>query len=555
MRTHLLPLFGFALLPLGGAAAETQPAGAAAITPAEILRHVRVLASDEFEGRGPGTVGEDKTVAYLIAELTRLGLQPGNPDGTFVQNVPVTGFTATPAMSYATGDQRMELTPVTDFVASSHRLQAEVAVKDSEIVFVGYGIVAPEYGWDDYQDADVRGKTILMLIGDPPIPDPANPAKLDASMFRGKAMTYYGRWTYKYEIAALKGAAAAIIVHETGPASYPWGVVTGSWGGESCSLLSAQRNADLVSVESWITLDRAVELAKAAGRDFNALKQAALRRDFRPIPLGARADITIKNRLRDMTTHNVVARIDGTDPQLKNELVIYSAHWDHLGRDPRRAGDQIFHGARDNASAVGGLLAIARAYRTLPEAPKRSVLFLFPTLEEKGLLGARYYASHPLYPLARTVAVINKDGLNPYGPTRDVSLTGDDNSTLVDLLRTHAAAQGRRVAADPKPEHGSYYRSDHFEFAQAGVPALDTGSGIDFIGRPAGWGLQRLDEYIANDYHKPSDNLKPDFTFEGGALDAQLLFAIGLDVANAATRPAWKPGSEFKARRDAMLNP
>jgi Zn-dependent M28 family amino/carboxypeptidase len=537
------------------AAADTSPAGAAAITPEEILRHVRVLASDEFEGRGPGTAGEDKTVAYLIAELKRLGLQPGNPDGTYVQDVPVTGFTATPALAFAVGDRKIELAPVSDFVAGSHRLQTEVTVQDSEVVFVGYGIVAPEYGWDDYKDVDVRGKTILMLIGDPPIPDPADPAKLDASMFRGKAMTYYGRWTYKYEIAALKGAAAAIIVHETGPASYPWGVVTGSWGGESCSLVSAQGNADLVSVESWITLDRATELANAAGCDFTALKQAALRRDFHPIPLGARADITIKNRLRDITTRNVVARIDGTDPQLKNELVIYSAHWDHLGRDPRRAGDQIFHGARDNASAVGGLLAIARAYRALPAAPKRSILFLFTTLEEKGLLGARYYASHPLYPLARTLAVINKDGLNPYGPTRDVTLTGDDNSTLVDLLRSHAAAQGRHVAADPKPEHGSYYRSDHFEFAKAGIPALDTGTGIDFVGRPVGWGLQRLDEFIAHDYHKPSDNLKADFTFAGGALDAQLLFAIGLDVANAATRPEWKPGSEFKARRDAMLNP
>jgi len=554
MRPRLFPLLGFALLPLGAAAA-TGPAAADIITPEEIFRHVRVLASDEFEGRGPGTVGEDRTVAYLIDQLKQLGLEPGNPDGTYVQNVPVTGFAATPAMSFTAGDRRMELTPVTDFVASSHRLQTEVSVKESEVVFVGYGVVAPEYGWNDYKDVDVRGKTILMLIGDPPVPDPKDPTKLDESMFRGKAMTYYGRWTYKYEIAAAKGAAAAIIVHETGPAAYPWGVVTGSWGGESCSLVSAQGNADLVSIEAWITRERAEALAQAAGRDFAALKQAALRRDFRPVPLGVRAAITVANRRRDITTRNVVGRIPGADPRLREEVLIYSAHWDHLGRDPRRAGDQIFHGARDNASAVGGLLAIARAYRALPQPPRRSLLFLFTSLEEKGLLGARYYVLHPLYPLARTVAVINKDGLNPYGPTRDVALTGDDNSTLVDLLREQAAAQGRRVVPDPKPENGSYYRSDHFEFAQAGVPALDTGSGIDFVGQPAGWGLQRLDDFIAHDYHKPSDTIKPDWTFVGGVQDAQLLFAVGLAAANADSRPEWKPGSEFKARRDALLPP
>jgi len=544
MRLRILLVIGWA--GLAGAilaAPQTGAAGAAAITPEGIFRHVRVLASDEFEGRAPGTAGEEKTVAYLTAELQKIGLQPGNPDGSFVQQVPSVGFTATPMLAFSVGGQRSELTAGTDFVAASHRLEPDVAVRDSAVVFVGYGIVAPEYGWDDYKDVDVRGKTILMLIGDPPIPDPADPTRLDPAMFKGRAMTYYGRWTYKFEIAARKGAAAAIIVHETQPAAYPWSVVQASWTGESFSLVDAQRNAGLVAVESWITREQAVALTQRAGRDFDGLKAAALRRDFRPVPLGARADLSVHSQLREVTTRNVLGRLPGADPKLRDEVLIYSAHWDHLGRDPRRQGDPICHGARDNASGVGAMLEIARAFQTSPERPRRSVLFLFPTLEEKGLLGARYYAGHPLWPLAGTVAVLNKDVLNPDGPTRDISFTGEDDSTLVDRLRQYAAAQGRRVTPDPKPENGSAYRSDHFGFIKVGIPALDLGYGLDFVGRPEGWGLQRLLDYIAHDYHKPGDNVKPDWTFEGGAQDAQLLFAIGLDVANREGRPAWKAGS------------
>jgi len=363
---------------------------------------------------------------------------------------------------------------------------------------------------------------------------------LDPAVFKGRAMTYYGRWTYKYEIAAQKGAAAAILVHETQPAAYPWSVVQASWAGESFALVDAQRNADLVAVESWITRDQAVRLAAETGHDFDQLKTAALRRNFRPVALGARADLAVKNQLREVATRNVAARLPGSDPKVRDEILVYSAHWDHLGRDPKRQGDQICHGARDNASAVGGMLEIARAFVTGAERPRRSIVFLFTTLEEKGLLGARYYAQHPLYPLAHTLAVLNKDVLNPDGPTRDISFTGEDDSTLVDLLHRHAAAQGRRVVGDPKPENGSAFRSDHFEFVKVGVPALDLGSGIDFVDRPEGWGMARLQDYIAHDYHQPGDNVKPDWTFEGGAQDARLLFAIGTEVANGDTRPQWK---------------
>ncbi|HKB89947.1 MAG TPA: M28 family peptidase [Opitutaceae bacterium] len=524
-----------------------------AITPDEIFRHVKVLASDEFEGRGPATQGEEKTVAYLTEQLKKIGLQPGNPDGTYVQEVPIVGFTPDPTASFTVAEKKIELNFPNDYVASTHQVKKELNIKDSEVVFVGYGVVAPEYGWDDYKGVDVRGKTILMLINDPAIPDPKDPTKLDDSMFRGKAMTYYGRWTYKYEIAATKGAAAVIIVHETGPAAYPYAVVLNSWAHETFDIASNDGNAGLVPVQGWITLDKALELTKTSGHDFWALKKAALKKDFRPISLGAKANFEVKTTLRNSVSHNVIAKLEGSDPKLKNEYVLFSAHWDHLGRDLNKTGDQIYNGAADNASGTAGLLAIAKAYASMPTKPKRTLIFFFPTLEEKGLLGAKYYAEHPLYPLEKTLANINKDGLNPLGPTTDFTLIGEDNSTLVDILKTELTARGRVLKADPKPENGSYYRSDHFEFAKVGLPALDTGGGVDFVGKPEGWGLKRIDEYIANDYHKVTDEIKPDWNFEGGAQDAQILFAVGYDVANADTWPTWKPISEFKAKRDAMM--
>jgi Zn-dependent M28 family amino/carboxypeptidase len=363
-------------------------------------------------------------------------------------------------------------------------------------------------------------------------------------------MTYYGRWTYKYEIAAEKGAAGAIIVHETGPAGYPWAVVQGSNSRENFDLQSPDKNMKRIAVEGWMTLDRAKELFSAAGHDFEKLKQSALSREFKPVPLGAKANFSFRNTMRDVASQNVVAKVDGSDPKLKDEFVIYTAHWDHLGRDTTRQGDQIFNGAADNASGTSALLELGEAFAQSKTPPKRTVLFLAVTAEEKGLLGAKYYARQPLYPLARTVANINMDNLNPWGRTRDVNVVGYGQTTLEDLLREAASTQGRALTPDNEPEKGFYYRSDHFEFAKVGVPGLYTHSGKDFIGKPAGFGRQKLDEYIANDYHKVSDEIKPGWDLSGMAEDVRLFFEVGLRVANEARFPEWKQGSEFRKLRE-----
>jgi Zn-dependent M28 family amino/carboxypeptidase len=524
-----------------------------AITANDILTHTKVLSSDEYEGRGPGTPGEELTVKYLTEQFQKLGLKPGNPDGTFVQKVPLVGFTGQSTASFTAGGKTINLNFPQDYVAVSRRFVPESKVENSDIVFVGYGVVAPEYGWDDYKGLDVRGKTIVMLINDPAVPDPNDATKLDEKMFKGKAMTYYGRWTYKYEIAAEKGAAAAIIVHETGPAGYPYEVVSGSWSRENFDIQTPDKNMGRPAVESWITTDRAKELLAASGQDFDALKKAAVTKDFKPVVLNAKANFDIKNTLREINSANVVAKLEGSDPVLKNEYVVYSAHWDHLGRDPKLEGDQIFNGALDNASGTAALLEIAEAFTKLSTPPKRSVLFLAVTAEEKGLLGAKYYATNPLYPLNKTLANINMDGVNQWGRTKDVTMVGDDNSTLIDLLREVATTQGRVVNPDPESEKGFYYRSDHFEFAKQGIPALYTDSGIDYIGKDANYSKQKRDEYTEKDYHKPSDQIKPDWDLAGAVEDAQLLTTIGYRVAQSDKIPEWKTGSEFKARRDEMM--
>jgi Zn-dependent M28 family amino/carboxypeptidase len=522
---------------------------------ARLLEHIRVLSSDLFEGRAPGSAGEERTVAYLTERFRKFGLLPGNPDGTYVQEVPLVGFQATSAKGEfrLAGQKTIGLSFLEDWVAVSRRLVPQVDVSDSGVVFVGYGVVAPEYGWDDYKGVDVRGKTLLMLVGDPAIPDPANPAELDPGMFKGRAMTYYGRWTYKYEIASEKGAAAAILVHETGPAGYPFSVVTGSWGRENFEIRQPGENNGRVAVEGWVSLDKAKELCTACGKDFAELKAAALRRDFRPVALDARARFTIANRLRDVQSKNVIARLDGSDPKLRDEYVVYTAHWDHLGRDPALQDDQIFNGAADNASGTAALLELAQAFRGRTPAPRRSILFLAVTAEEKGLLGAKYYAAHPLYPLAKTLADINMDVINLWGPTRDIVSVGKGQSTLDDVLEAIAAEKGRVVVGDAEPEKGYFYRSDHFEFAKEGVPALDPKGGIDYLGKPAGFGRRIHDEYTERDYHKVSDEIKPGWDLAGAVLDLQLLMDVGLRVANGPQFPEWKPGSEFKARREAML--
>jgi Zn-dependent M28 family amino/carboxypeptidase len=518
-----------------------------------IMQHTKALSADEYEGRGPGTKGEELTVNYLTEQFKRLGLKPGNPDGTYVQKVPLVGFSAESIASFTAGGKKIDLQFPQDYVAVSRRFVPESKVENSDVVFVGYGVVAPEYQWDDYKGVDVRGKTIVMLINDPAVPDASDPNNLDERMFKGKAMTYYGRWTYKYEIASEKGAAAAIIIHEEGPAGYPYEVVSGSWSRENFDIQNPDKNMNRVAVESWIQLNRAKELFTAGGQDFEVLKKAATSKDFRPVTLNAKASFDIKNTLREINSQNVVGKLEGSDPKLKNEYVIYTAHWDHLGRDPKITGDQIFNGALDNASGTAALLAIAQAFTKLSTPPKRSVLFLAVTAEEKGLLGAKYYATNPLYPANRTLANINMDGVNQWGRTRDVAMVGDDNSTLIDLLRESAQAQGRTVKPDPEPEKGFYYRSDHFEFAKVGVPALYTDSGTEYIGKDGEYSKRKRDEYTKNDYHKPSDEVKPDWDLTGAVEDAQLLTVIGYRVAQADKYPEWKVGSEFKAKRDEAM--
>jgi Zn-dependent M28 family amino/carboxypeptidase/uncharacterized protein (DUF1684 family) len=524
------------------------------IDAAALLEHTKVLASDRFEGRAPGTEGEALTVRYLTEQFEKLGLKPGSADGTYTQRVPLVGITPTPASLVLTKDGvERRLRWKDDVVAWTKRVAPKVSLNDSELVFVGYGIVAPEYDWDDYKGVDVRGKTLVMLINDPPIRNPARPAELDSRMFGGSAMTYYGRWTYKFEIAAQKGAAGALIVHETDAAGYPFDVVQSSWEGEQFDLVTPDQNRRRASVEGWIPVEQAARLLTLAGYEFETLKRQAMTREFKPVPLGIRASVTITNKLRTISSTNVVARLDGSAPALKDEYIVYTAHWDHLGIGTPVDGDRIYNGAKDNAVGTAGLLEIARAYTKLEPPPRRSVLFLAVTAEEQGLLGSAYYAMSPVVPLTQTLAVINMDGLNVYGRTKDLTLIGYGATDLDDYVREAAAEQGRVIRPDAEPEKGYYYRSDHFSFAKRGVPALNPDEGVDFIGKPEGYGQRVRQEYTEHNYHKPSDQVKPDWDLAGAREDLQLFFAVGYRVSNADKFPQWKPGHEFKAVRDAAL--
>ncbi len=540
-------------------------AASKAISAPALLEDIKTLSSDEFEGRAPATRGEQLTVDFLVSRFKAIGLAPGNPDGTYLQNVPLVGIKADPSaelvFSKAGGESAeggagksstMHLRFGPDFVAFTRHVDPEVSVH-APLIFVGYGVVAPEYHWDDYKDVDVRGKVLVMLVNDPQIPDPHDPTRLDPALFKGRAMTYYGRWTYKFEIAAAKGAAGALIIHETATAGYPWAVIEGSNTPEQFSLVTADQGRSRAAIEGWITTEKARALFAAAGQDFDALHQAAIRPDFKPVPLGMDASLALHNTIRTIESHNVIGKIEGSDPELRNQCVIYSAHWDHLGVGLPVNGDNIYHGAVDNASGVAGLIELAKAFTAVQPKPRRSILFLSVTAEEKGLLGSQYYAEHPLYPLRDTLADINMDGLNVLGRTRDITEIGLGNSQLDDYIRQAAAEQDRTVRPDPEPEKGFYFRSDHFNFAKQGVPALDPHSGVDYVGRPEGWGLQQLENYTANDYHKPSDVIKPDWDLSGAVEDLQLFFAVGYRVADAVRFPEWSPDSEFRATRQAML--
>jgi Zn-dependent M28 family amino/carboxypeptidase len=550
----LLCLLSFAALAVAADPPALPPKAAEdSITAADLLKHIKVLASDEFEGRAPGSKGEDLSVKYITEQFKALGLKPGNPNGSYTQEVPLAGITTVPTASFTVGDKTTTLKFPDDYVASSARLQPEVKAENTEVIFVGYGVVAPEYGWDDYKDVDVRGKTILMLINDPPIPDPADSTKLDPKMFKGRAMTYYGRWTYKYDIAAQKGAVAAVIIHETEPAAYPYSVVRTSWAKENFEIDAPNKNMDAVPVRSWITLDVAKKLLADSGQDFDALKKVAITKEFHPVSIGAKANFDLKQTVRSFKSRNVVGKIEGSDPELKDEWIVYTAHWDHLGRHQELKGDQIFNGAVDNASGVAGLIGLAAAHVRLNPATKRSVLFIATTAEEAGLLGAKYYAQHPLYPLEKTLADINMDGLSVWGKTRDIEDISFGNSELDDMLAAATARHSRVMNSNSQPEKGSFYRADQFEFSKVGLPSLYTGAGKDVIGRPPEFGQQKKDEFVAKHYHQPSDEVNPAWDLSGGAEDVQLLFEIGYKVANGDKYPEWKPGTEFKAKRDEMM--
>jgi Zn-dependent M28 family amino/carboxypeptidase len=525
-----------------------------AVDQARVLSDIKVLASDDFGGRAPGSPGEAKTVDYLVQQFRAAGVEPGNPDGTFVQKVPLVGITpAKPSPLVVRGaGRRLTFKPHEQVVAFSPRVTESVSVADSPIVFAGYGVQAPEFGWDDFKGVDVKGKTLVVLVNDPPVAEAGNADALDAQVFGGRAMTYYGRWTYKYEKAAALGAAAVFIVHETGPAGYPFAVVQG-FGGERFGLVTPDRNMSQPAVQGWLSIEAATELLGAAGQDFAALKARARTREFQPVALGLTASMAFTQTLRTIDSQNVIGKITGADPQLRNEYVIYTAHWDHFGTGTPVEGDAIYNGARDNASGTAMLIEFARAFKAVQPPAKRTILLLAVTAEEQGLLGSEYYAKFPLYPLEKTLANINVDALNVWGRTRDLTIIGLGNSELDAYARDAAAEQGRVLEPDSEPEKGFYYRSDHFNFAKAGVPALNPDPGVDFLDKPAGFGAEKRDEWTSRDYHQPSDEVKDWWDLGGLAEDGRLLFAVGYRVASAERFPEWAPGTEFRAARERSL--
>jgi len=510
------------------------------VTATEIKSHIAVLANDSLTGRMPFTEGETKAIRYISAEFKKLGLEPGN-NGSYFQDVPMVQITGVPSNITIKGKSTLTLVPTKDFSASTRQELDKVELKDSPLVFAGYGVVAPEYNWDDYKGLDVKGKTVIVLVNDPGFKSG------DSKLFKGDTMTYYGRWTYKYEEAARQGAAGILIVHQTDPASYPWTVVNSN-GHAKLNLQEADKHLSRCKVEGWLNEDAAKKIFAAAGitGDIRAL---ARKRDFKAIPLNQTIDLTITNKLKYSTSHNVIAVLKGTDKP--DECVLYSAHWDHLGIGaPDAKGDSIYNGAVDNADGVASVLSVAQAFSELKDKPKRSIVFLTVTAEEQGLLGSEYYATHPIFPLNRTVADLNMDALGNYGETNDFSITGKGQNDLDDYVEALAQKEGKKVVGDKNPGAGSYYRSDHFNFAKVGVPALDINVGQESTLHGAAWGKQKRMDYTAHNYHQPSDNYSPDMNADGMAQVANLLFNIGNQLANETTFPGWKNGSEFKVVRE-----
>lgn len=515
---------------------------APAISAEEYARHIATLSADEFEGRKPGTAGERKTVEYLVAEFKKLGLEPGNGD-SFLQQVPIVEITAGSDARLQLGSA--ELKYMQDMVIWTKRLVPEISVADSPLVFVGHGVVAPELGWNDYAGVDMRGKTAVILINDPGF------ATNDPKLFRGRAMTYYGRWTYKFEEAMRQGAAGALIIHDDVPAAYPWDTVQNSWSGPQLDTVAADGNASRAAIEGWITRAAGDALLRQNGLSYEQMLQAASRPGFKPIELAQRASGSLRNAIRRSSSPNVIARLPGS--KNPDEYVFYMAHWDHLGRAFGRSGDTIFNGALDNATGTAGLLTIAKAYSEMRQRPERSIVFLAVTLEESGLLGSAYYVANPVYPLNRTVAAFNMDAITWGGPTKDVTVVGYGASELEDYLVRAARRQDRVVMPEPTPENGFFFRSDHFNFAKVGVPALYIKLGVEDREKGAEWAKARNAEFTLKDYHKPSDEFRPGTDLRGGLEDITLLYDIGRTLANERRFPQWYPQSEFRAARDRSL--
>jgi Zn-dependent M28 family amino/carboxypeptidase len=520
-------------------------AAADAMSGPQIGEWIRTLSSDEYEGRAPGKPGDEKARKYIAGELEKLGYAPGGADGSWDQPVELVGITSKIPSSWTfSKDASKMVAKAGDEYIGASGVQAETStIKDAEVVFVGYGIQAPEFQWDDFKGADLKGKVLLMLNNDP---------DWDPALFAGVTRLYYGRWTYKYESAARQGAAGAIIIHTTPSAGYPWQVVQSSWSGEQFEVPAGDEPR--IQIQAWLTEDKARELAKLAGKDLDQLREAAKSRDFAPVPLGVKTSLSFPNTLASTRTANVAGLLKGSDPQLASEVVIYSAHHDHLGIGvPDAEADTIYNGARDNASGVAMLLGIAKSFKALPQPPRRSILMLFVAAEEQGLIGSEYYAQHPTFAPGRIAANINFDSGGIWGETSDVTYIGMGKSSLDAVVRQGVDYQRRVLKGDEFPDRGSFYRSDQFSLARIGVPAIYLDPGVDVIGKPEGWGRAQQEDYTAKHYHQPSDEYDESWNLDGLVQDARLGFWCGVIIANADQMPTWNPGDEFEAaRREAL---
>ena len=542
LRTASITLLGTLAL-TGCATVATAPAGQPQLSLDTLKTVTQQLSSDEFDGRAPTTAGEEKTVALIARRFAQAGLKPGNK-GSWFQNVPLVETTATPtALSITGGAQPLTFQHRADMVANTYQVQPRVELANSDIVFVGYGINAPERGWNDYAGVDVKGKTVVILVNDP---DYQNPTL--EGPFNGKAMTYYGRWTYKYEEAARQGAAAAFIVHETAPASYGWNVVQSSWTGAQYNMDHARGHMDQSKVVGWLTNDAAKRLFAGSGKNLDTLTAAAKQQGFRAVPLGMRASVSLTNQIKKQASKNVIGILPGrTRP---NEYVIHTAHWDHLGRcDADKTGDDICNGAIDNATGTAGLIALAEAHAKAGR-PERSLVFLAVTAEESGLLGSRYYGENPVFPLAQTVAGINMDVLSLGGDARDFVAIGGAKSELDAYMRQAIAGHSLALKPEPSPQAGSYYRSDHFSLAKQGVPMLYAKLGNDLVNGGTAAGEAWAADYRTNRYHGPNDEYNPAWDWSGAIRELQIYYQIGRALALTNAWPNWNQGDEFRAVRD-----